>query len=105
PPDHFLLFQILVRRQRRIHHRVGQNAERSGHALFWYVDPKDRAIEGGVGVDVTADILDFLRDGIARLRFCALEEHMLENVREPCAKSLVFFDAAGRTPGLYTCHW
>ena len=67
-PDHFLFLDVLLRRQRGVHHRVGQDVERGGHAGFRDVDPVNRPIEGSVGVDVTADILDALRDRVGRLR-------------------------------------
>ena len=103
-PDYFLLFLIFLRRQGRIHHRVRQNVERGGDAVFRHVDPKDRAIEGCVGVDVTTYVLDFLRDLIGRSGLCALEKHVLEDMGQTCAEVLVFVDAAGSAPGLHACH-
>ena len=63
-PDHFLFLVVFLRRQSRIHHRVGQNIERGRDAVLRHIDPENRAIERRVGVDVTADVLDFLRDRI-----------------------------------------
>ena len=100
----FLFFRVFFRRQSRIHHRVGQNRERGRHSVFRHVDPKDGPIERSISVDVTAHVLDFLRDRVARLRFGPFEEHVLEDVREPRAQFLVLVNAAGVAPGLHTCH-
>ena len=79
-PDDFLLFQIFFRRQNRIHHRIGQNIQRGRDTILRHVDPKNGAIERCVSVDVTADVLDFLRDRVCRSCPRSFEEHVLENV-------------------------
>ena len=66
-------FVVFFRRQSRIHHRVGKNIERSSDAILRHVDPENRAIERRVGVDVTADVLDFLRDRISARVFVPLK--------------------------------
>ena len=103
-PDDFLLFLIFFRRQGRIHHGVRQNVERRGDAIFRHVDPKNRAIERCVGVDVSADVLDFLRDLIGRSGLGSLKEHVLENVGQARAQILILVDAPRGTQGLHTGH-
>ena len=79
-PDDFLLFVVFLRRQGGIHHSIAQHPQRGGNAIFRHVDPKNRPIERSVGIDVTTDILDALRNLIGRLRLRPFEQHVLENV-------------------------
>ena len=99
-----LLFCVFFRRESRIHHRVGQNRERGLDSILRHVDPKNCPIERSVGVDVTAHVLDFLRDRVARLRFGSLKQHVFEDVRETGAQFLVLVNAAGAAPRLHACH-
>ena len=103
-PNHFLFLAVFLRRQSRVHHRVGQNVERGRDPIFRHVDPINGAIERSVSVDVSANVLDFLRDRIGRTVFRSLEKHVLEDVRQPRAEMLVFIDAAGRAPRLHARH-
>ena len=103
-PDYFLFFRVLHRRQSRVHHRISQNIERSSYTIFRYVRPKNSVVKRRIGVDIPADILDFLRDRIGRSRLCPFEEHVLENVRQAGAEMLVFIDAASGAPRLHTCY-
>ena len=48
--------------------------------------------------------LDALRDLIRRLRFCSFEQHVFQNVGQPCTEMLVFIDASGRAPRLHARH-
>ena len=100
-PDDFLFFLVFFRRQSRIDHSVRQNVERGGHAVFRHVDPKNGAIERRVRIDVAAHVLDFLRDLIFSSGLGSLEQHVLENVRQPCADMLVFVDASRGAPRLH----
>jgi hypothetical protein len=79
-PDDFLLFFVFLRREGGIHHSVAQRLQRPGNPIFRHVDPKNRAIERGIGVDVTSDVLDALRNLIRRLRFRSFEQHVFQNV-------------------------
>ena len=71
---------VFLRRQGGIHHSVAQHLQRGADAIFRHVDPKNRPIKRGVGVDVTPDVLDALRNLIRRLRFRSFEQHVLQNV-------------------------
>src|SRR5205814_10287993 len=51
-------------------------------------------LERSVGVDVPADVLDFLRDLIGRSGLCALEKHVLENVGQARAQVLILVNAS-----------
>ncbi len=66
--DDFLLLGELLHRQGGIHHRIGQQIERDRHALGRDIDPVDRALEGGVGIDVAAGVLDALRESAGAAR-------------------------------------
>src|SRR5207253_6378997 len=65
------------------------------------VDPKDRAIERCICVDVTTHVLNFPRDLTFPSRFRPLEKHVLENVRLPRSEMLVFVDASRGAPCLH----
>ena len=99
-----LLFCIFFRREGRIHHRVGQNCERGLDSILRHIDPKDGAIEGGVSIDVAAHVLDFLRYGVARLRFGSFKQHVFKDVRETGTQFLVLVNAAGAAPRLHARH-
>ena len=103
-PDDFLFLLVFLWRQSGVHHCVGQNVESGGDTIFWRVDPKNRAIERRVSVDVAAYVLDFLRDLIRPPRFRSFEQHVFENVRQTRAKMLVFVDASRGAPSLHACH-
>ena len=103
-PDHFLFLGVFFRGQGRVHHRIGEDIERNRDAVLRDVDPIDGAIERRVGIDVTAHVLDLLRDRICRVGFRSLEEHVLEDVRQARAEMRVFIHAAGAAPGLDTRH-
>ena len=73
-------------------------------AILRHIDPENSAIERSVGVDITADILNFLRNLVGRSRLRSFEKHVLENVRKAGAKMFILVDAAGRAPRLHTGH-
>ena len=102
-PDDFLFLAVLLWREGGVHHRVGQNIERARDPFPRHVNPKDGSIEGSIGVDVAALVLHALRDRIGRARPGALEEHVLENMREAGAEMAAFVDAARAAPSLHAC--
>ena len=101
-PDDFLLFFVFVRRQGGIHHRIAQNLEGRADAIFRHVNPEDRAIEGGIGIYITANVLNTLGNLIGRSRFRPFEQHVLENVGQSRAEVLVLIDASSGAPRLHT---
>ena len=103
-PDDFLLFVVFVRRKAGIHHRIAQHLQGRANTVFRHIDPKNCPIERSVGIDVTPDVLDALRNLICRSRVGSLKEHVLENVGQPRAKVLVFIDASSRAPRLHARH-
>ena len=103
-PNHFLFFKVFLGRQSRVHHRICQNVQRSSDTVFRHIDPKNRVIERCVSVDVTANILDLLRDYIGRSCLRALKEHVFENVRQARTQMVVLIHATSGTPRLDTCH-
>src|SRR5882724_10064341 len=68
------------------------NTFSAANAIFRHVDPKNRPIKRGIGVDVTPDVLDALRNLIRRLRFRSFEQHVFQNVGQPRAEMLVLID-------------
>src|SRR5438067_12768729 len=104
-PDDLLFLGILLWWQSRVHHRVRQNIERGQRAILRHIDPENSAIERSIGVDVTSDVLDFLRDLISRSGLGSFEEHVLEDMRKAGPKMFILGRAAGRAPRLHTGHW
>jgi hypothetical protein len=79
----FALQLILV--EFRILQDVGQQIEGERHVVLQDADEIGCGFDAGRGVDVAADILDFLGDG-ARVAPCgALEGHVLEQCAMPCS--------------------
>ncbi len=100
-PDHFLFLGVFLGRQGRVHHRIGQDIERRAHARFRDIDPINRAIERRVGIDVTAHVLDRLRDRVRRAVLRSFEKHVLEDVRQARAEVRVLIHAPGAAPSLH----
>ena len=89
-PDHFLFLRVFLRREGGVHHRIGQNIEGDARAGFRHIDPVNRPIERGVGVDVAAHILDFLGDRARRRVFVPLKSmcsRMCDNPAPRCSFS------------------
>ncbi len=95
-----LLLRVLRGGERGIHHRIREEIEGGGDALRGDIDPEDRAIIRGVGIDVAALVLNLECELAAAARGGAFEEHVLEDVREAGAEVLVLIDAAGLAPCL-----
>src|SRR4030095_10593748 len=81
-------------------HDVAKNVEGDASAGVGHVDVIDCAIEGSVGVHITAGFLYFLVDSTAGASGCALEKHVLKDVRESGAEPFALMHAAGHAPGL-----
>jgi hypothetical protein len=86
-------------------HDVGEDVDGHGGAGGGDIDPVDGAIEGGVGVHVTAGLLDFVVDTAWAAAFGAFEEHVFEDVGEAGAEPASFVDAAGAAPCLGADDW
>ena len=99
--DDVLLLHALVGRQRRVQHRIREQIDRDRRVFAGQVDVIDRAIEGRVGVDVAAVRLDRRRDVASRAPLGALEQHVLEVMREPGAEVAAFVRAPGFHPHLH----
>ena len=81
-------------------HDIGEDIDGETGAGCGDIDPVNGAIERGVGVHVTAGLLDFLIDAAGAAAFGALKEHMFQDVREAGAEPATFVDTAGAAPGL-----
>ena len=104
--DDFLLFRVFLLRKRGILHRIGEDRDGIRGALFWHIDPVDRAIKGSVGIDITAAVLDLLGDLAWRALFRAFEKHVLKDVRQPGAHFFTLVYATRAAPSLnagYRC--
>ena len=99
--DDFLLLRHFLRGQRGVQHGVGEQVDGDSGVLRRHVDIVDGAVERRVGVDVAAMRLDGRGDLPAGAAFRALEEHVLEVVREAGAQRPALVDAAGLHPHLH----
>ena len=81
-------------------HDIAQDVQGDLGAGVGDINMENRAVEGGVGVHVTARFLDFLVNAAARARGGAFEKHVFEHVRKPGAQPFALVNAAGHAPGL-----
>ena len=102
--DDLLLLGVFLLRKRGVLHRIGKNCDGIRGALFWHIDPVDRAIKGSVGIDITAPVLDLLGDLAWRALFRAFEKHVLKDVRQPGAHLFTLMYAPRAAPGLDAGH-
>ena len=102
--DDLLLLCELLLRQGGVQGCVGEEFNRRGRAVRRDIDPVDGAVERGVGVDVAAGFLHRAGDFVGAAFLGALEDHVLEEVREPAAQPGVLVDAARLDPDLDAGH-
>ena len=102
--DDFLLLHILVLGERGVLHHIGEDFDGLRGAVRGNIDPINGAVEGGVGIDVAAELLDLVGNRAGRPLFGALEKHVLENVRHPCPHPIGFVDTPRAAPGLDAGH-
>src|SRR5450756_1522635 len=98
--DDIELLGEFIRRQGGVLHDVAQNIDGLHRAGVGDVDVINGAVKAGVGVHVTAGLLDFLVDAAAGAGGGALEQHVFEHMRKPGTEPFVLMDAAGGAPGL-----
>ena len=103
--DDIHLLAQLIGGQCGVHHDVAKNVDGDLRARVRHVDVIDRAVEGCVGVHVTAFILHLFVDDARRAIRGALEEHVFEDVRQSRAEPFAFVDAARRAPRLRGDDW
>ena len=83
---------------------IAEDIERCVPMLGRQRDVKHRAILGGVGVDLAAEVAGFPHDVARRARRRALENHVFDEVREAAAEELLLVDRAGADPDLHRRH-
>ena len=103
--DDFLLFGVFFLRKRGVLHDIGKDRDGIRGALFWHIDPVDRAIKGSVGINVTAPVLNLLGDLARRAFFCSLEKHVLKDVRKARSHFFALVNTPRAAPGLNTGYW
>ena len=83
--DNFLFALDVFRAERRVHHDVGEDVDGEREVFVEDFDVVARVFLGGEGVELAADRVDRLRDVFRRPRRRALEEHVLDEVRDAAA--------------------
>ena len=100
PANDLLLLHILLLGQGRVLHHIGEDIHRLRGSLGRNVDPIHRAVERGVGIDVSPPVLNLLGNLAGRAFFGSLEEHVLEDVRHSSTHPGTLMNATGAAPGL-----
>ena len=77
-----LLARDLVGVERRPQQHVGQHVDGAGQVLVEHLDVVARALLGREGIELAADGVDLLRDVLGRPARRALEEHVLDEMRD-----------------------
>ncbi len=99
-PDDFHLLVVFLGGNGRVEDGVAENFQRGQRVVGRQIDVIDGAIEGGVGVEMAAEVLDLLRHLAVAAGRRALEHEMLEQVGKAGAEPRRFVDAAGGAPEL-----
>ena len=102
--DDFLLLGVFFLRKRGVLHRIGKDRYGIRGAFFRDIDPVNRAVEGSVGIDVTAMVLDLLGDLAWRAFLGALEQHVLKDVREAGTHLFTLVNTSRAAPSLHAGH-
>jgi hypothetical protein len=99
-PDDFHLLVVFLGGDGRVEDGVAEDFQRGQRVVGGKIDVVDGAVEGGVGVEMAAEVLDLLRHLAVAARRRALEHEMLEQMRKARAEPRRFVDAAGGAPEL-----
>ena len=83
--DDLLLALDVVGRERRVEHDVRQDVDGERQVLVEHLDVVARVLLGRKRVELPADRVDGLRDVLGAARLGALEEHVLDKVRDAAA--------------------
>ena len=67
----------------RVLHNVRENLQRTRHVLVEHLGIVCRLLPRRVGVEVAADVLDLLLELRSAALPCALEQHVLDEMRDP----------------------
>ncbi len=100
--DHVLLALQLLRVERRIGEDVGKHVERERHVGLEHARVVGRGLDRGGRVEVAADRLDLLGDLARAAPGCALERHVLEQMRDAVLVGALVA-AAGADPDAERC--
>jgi len=103
--DDFHFLRIFLGGDRRVEDGVSKNLQRGQRIVRWKIDVIDGAVEGGVGVEVAAEVLDLLGHLAVATGRCTLEHKMLQKVGEARAEPWRFVDAPGGAPELDRDDW
>ncbi|MNC85040.1 hypothetical protein D3C83_06120 [compost metagenome] len=95
--DHLLLALDVFGAERRVHDDVRQDLDRQRQVLVEHLDVIAGVLLRGEGVHLAADRINRLRDVFGRARGGALEEHVLDEMRD-AALLLRLVPGAAREP-------
>ena len=84
--DDFLFLGKFLGGKGRMQSRVGEQFHGGGRTVCRHVDPINRAVERGVGIDIAARLLHGAGDFVGAALFRALENHVLEQMRQSGAE-------------------
>ena len=95
--DHVAFYLDLVLREDRVQHDVRNDVQRKVHVPFQHPRVIGGHLAAGIGVDITAHILDRLGDGLGRTGARPLEGHVLQEMGDAVLVG-PFVPAAGHDP-------
>ncbi len=100
PEDDLLFLRHFVSGESGILDDIAEDVDGHGGAGVGNVNPIDRPVEGGVGIHVTACVLDLLVDASGGPVGCALKKHVFEHVGKAPSQPFALINAAGLAPRL-----
>ena len=104
PADHVLFLIELGFRQRRIENEIHQSFQKYRQRGARSVDVVNGSVEAGVGIPMATGGLHGIREDVTGEIPSALENHVLEKMRNAGAKVLVLVHGAGSYPDLGADH-
>ena len=93
--DHLLLALDIIRTQRRTHHDVGQHVDGQRKMFVKHLQVVTRVFLGGKRVHLPTDRVDRLGNVLGAASRGALEEHVLDKMRDPALLNRLVTRAAG----------
>src|ERR1700747_2090684 len=100
PADNVHLPAERLNVQKRPEQHIAKNIDRLAHCICRTVDPEDRAIKRGVGIQIAACGMNLITDLLRGTPLRPVEKQMLKEVRQSAAQPFTFMDTARLAPRL-----
>lgn len=103
--DDFHFLRVFLGGEDGVEDGIGEDFKRGKRVVGGEIDMIDGTVEGGVGVEMAAKVLNLLRHLAVAARGGALEHEMFEEMGKARAEPGCFVDAAGGAPELDRDDW